>query len=560
MRRTLFAAASMATFTAVMPGLVAPPAAAQGDIALAKAALQGPSWQDGSRFLMQASFGPTGGDIHRVRKLGYAGWIEHQSRRPVHAWTPRVKALGDADSRVITDLFWESAIEGRDPLRARVTYALSNIVTASLREGIFFDNPEMFAAYYDTLNRNALGNYTDLVREISLSTAMGVYLSHMANEKADPERGIAPDENYAREVMQLFTIGLEPLAMNGTPLGGETYDTDDVTGLASVFTGLSYDGDRFRWPTNWTAETRAKPMVGFEDYHEPGAKAFLGAEVAAGTDAEASVTAALDILLAHPNLAPFVSKQMIQHLVTSNPSPAYVERVARAFEAGSYTSGGVALGEGRRGDMLATVAAILLDPEARDRQVAQREDFGRVRDPVLRFAHLTRAFRDEGGAPFSGKPLDTGAMQYADQPHVLGMKALSPPSVFGWYRPGYVLPGGWAAQDGLVAPEMQIATASNITGYINWMRTVAHSKVWDTDFFDLEYRLLERYKDDPARLVLALNNRLTGGTMSIETRDRITEAVGVVPADSTDNWSGQNHRITLAILMTVTSPDYIVQR
>ena len=556
MRLRLLSASLAATASALAVGGGAGPL----PTALALQAEEGPSWRDGSRFLMQASFGPTGRDINRVRKLGYAGWIEEQSRKPVRPWTGRVQGLSDPKRPVVIDLFWESAIEGDDGLRARVAYALANIVTVSLNEDLFWDHPEMFTHYYDALRRNALGNYGDLVREVSLSPGMGVYLSHLANQKADPEAGVAPDENYAREVMQLFTIGLEELAIDGSPRGGETYATEDVEGLAAVFTGLAYESEWFGWPSPGNEASFAKPMVGFPEHHEPGEKRFLGATVPAGTDAVASVEAALDHLLDHPNLAPFVSKQMIQHLVTSNPEPAYVARVARAFEAGTYRADGLAFGEGRRGDMLATVAAILLDEEARSRKVAARADFGRVRDPILRFAHLTRAFRDDEGATFAGAPPDTGAMRYAHEAIVLGQRALSPPSVFGWYRPGYVSPGGWTAQAGQVAPEMQLATASNLTGYIGWMATTVESRVWGTDFFDLDYALLERYADDPARLVTAMNNRLTGGTMSEQTKARIEAAVALVPEDSVSDWSGVRHRVSLALLMTVTSPDYVVQR
>ena len=556
MRPRLFSAALAATASVLaLGGGTAPLPQAS-----ALQASQGVSWSDGARFLMQSSFGPTDASIRRVRAVGYAAWIEEQARKPARDWTPRVRSLNEPTRNVVVDLFWENAIEGEDELRARVAYALSNIVTASLNEDLFYDNPESFTHYYDALNRHALGNYGDVIREVSLSPGMGIYLSHLANRKADPEAGVAPDENYAREVMQLFTIGLEELRMDGTPRGGETYTTEDVEGLAAVFTGLSYDGDRFEWPTNLDERVRSIPMVGFAEHHEPGAKSFLGATVPEGTDAEASVDAALGHLLSHPNLAPFVAGQMIQHLVTSNPKPAYVARVARAFEAGSFTSDGVTFGEGRRGDMLATVAAILLDDEARSRTAAARADFGRVRDPILRFAHVTRAFRDDGGAPFAGKPPDTGAMHYAQESYVLGQKALSPPSVFGWYRPGYVSPGGWTAGAGKVAPEMQLATASNLTGYIGWMHTTVESKVWGTDFFDLDYAKLERYKDDPERLVLSLDRRLTGGTMSEQARTRIAEAVALVPEDSVSEWSGVDHRVGLALLMVVTSPDYVVQR
>ena len=519
-----------------------------------------PTWRQSSRFLMQASFGPTSQDIRRVRELGYAGWIEEQSRKPIRAWTPRIRNLNDPKRYVLSDMFWESAIEGDDSLRTRVTYALANIVTVSANDDMFWDYPEIFAHYHDALQRGALGNYGDMIREVSLSPAMGIYLSHLANRKADPENGTAPDENYAREIMQLFTIGLDELNADGTSKGRESYTTEDVEGLAAVFTGLAYESDWFGWPSPGYEASFTRSMVGFAEHHEPGAKRFLGTTVSGGTDAEASVEAALDHLLAHENLAPFVSRQLIQHLVTSNPSTGYVRRVATAFNAGRYAKDGVTFGDGRRGDMTATVAAILLDHDARDLNVARQPEFGRVRDPILRFAHVTRAFRDRGGATFSGQPPDVGVLRWSHEPQILGQRALHPPSVFGWYRPGYVSPGGWAATNGKVAPEMQLSTASNMTGYISWMNQTVENNVWDTDFFDMDYSLLERYRSDPRRLVRILNNRLVGGMMSPATMDRIEAAVALVPEDSVSSWSGVRHRISLALLMTVTSPEYVVQR
>ena len=553
----LAAAAAFASGGLIEGGLVSSPAQARQASATEATA---PTWRQSSRFLMQASFGPTPQDIRRVRQLGYAGWIEEQSRKPIRPWTPRIESLDDPKRYVLSDLFWENAIEGHDPLRARVAYALANIVTVSASGDLFWDYPEMFAHYHDALQRGALGNYGDMIREVSLSPAMGVYLSHLGNRKANPENGTAPDENYAREVMQLFTIGLDELNIDGTSKGRETYTTKDVEGLAAVFTGLAYESDWFGWPSPGYEASFTKSMVGFAEHHEPGAKQFLGTTVPGGTDAVASVEAALDHLLAHENLAPFVSRQLIQHLVTSNPAPGYVRRVAYAFSTGRYVKDGVTFGDGRRGDMTATVAAILLDHDARDLNIARRPEFGRVRDPILRFAHLTRAFRDRAGATFSGQPPDVGALRWSDQPKVLGQRALHPPSVFGWYRPGYVAPGSWTGTNGKVAPEMQLSTASNMTGYISWMNQTVENNVWNTDFFDMDYRLLERHKNDPRRLVNILNNRLVGGMMSRATRDRIEAAVTLVPEDSVSSWSGVPHRVSLALLMTVTSADYAVQR
>ena len=518
-----------------------------------------PSKAEAARFLAQASFGPAPGDIEAVEAAGFAAWIEAQTAIPPVYALPRLESMSDPRREVMTDLFWESAIEGEDQLRARVAYALANIVTVSLDGGRFGNSPETFAHYHDILTRHAFGNYQDLVREVTMSPAMGEYLSHLGNRRADEETGIAPDENYAREIMQLFTIGLEELNPDGTSKGSESYTTEDVQGLAAVFTGLSWADTDFEYP-RVRSYNRAVPMESFRSFHETEAKSFLGTTVDVGGDAIASIDVALDHLLAHENLAPFVTKQLIQHFVTSNPSPAYVARVGAAFEAGTFTADGKTFGEGRRGDMKATVAAILLDAEARDLE-GRGAGHGRLRDPVLRFSHLARAFRDTRGARRVGAPEETGAMRYAGRPDILGQAPLAPPSVFGWYRPGYVSPGGWAAQNGKVAPEMQIVTGSTMSGYVDWMARTIRSDVWGgTDFFDLDFAAIEDLTEDPAALVDALDIRLTSGAMTDATRTRIVDAVNLIEVDERDTDKDRRNRLRLAVLMTVTAPEYAVQR
>ena len=519
----------------------------------------GVSEAEAVRFLMQSSFGPTEESIEDVRRLGYARWLSEQMRLPARSTVERLGQMNDPLRPVMIDLFWESALEADDQLRGRVAYALANIVVVSLNTDEFYFNPEIFATYYDILNREALGNYRDLVRDVSLSPAMGLFLSHLGNRKADETLGIAPDENYAREIMQLFTIGLVNLKPNGQSLGTESYTTEDVEGLAEVFTGLSWANRDFRWA--WYGEDNIRlPMQSYADYHEPGAKSFLGRGVPAGTDAAASVTRAVDHLIRHPNAAPFVSQQLIQHLVTSNPTPRYVRRVARAFERGRFESGGVRFGTGRRGDMQAVVAAILLDEEARSQRSRGRTIHGRLRDPILRFAHLTRAYRDDEGATFSGTPETSGAMRYADAPYVLGQKVFSAPSVFGWYRPGYVPPGGWLGARGGVAPEMELATAANQAGFIRWMAITADSMVWNTDFFDLDVASLEALAADEAALLDAVDLRLTAGTLQTSTRNRILAALATIPPASRDREGLPLNRVRLALLMVATAPEFAVQR
>ena len=539
------------------PAADAPPPDAPVADATGGTAPPKPSAEQASRFLLQASFGPAPGDAEAVEDMGYARWIEAQIDAPYTPYLDRLRAMTDPHRDEVTDLFWEAAVEGEEQLRARVAYALSNMVTVSLRMDQFWDHPETYAHYYDALMDQALGNYADLIREVSMSPAMGLYLSHLGNRRADEELGVAPDENYAREVMQLFTIGLEELNPDGTSKGSETYATADVQGLAAVFTGLSWADTDFEYP-RVRDYNNAVPMESFATFHETASKAFLGTEVDRGGDAVNSVDAALEHLLAHENLAPFVSKQLIQHLVTSNPAPGYVARVGAAFEAGTFSADGVTFGEGRRGDMAATVAAILMDPEARQAPTAAGQ--GRVRDPVLRFAHLARAFRDDEGARRVAEAAPTGAMRYAYEPHILGQAPLAPPSVFGWYRPGYVSPGGWTARNGHVAPELQLATGSVMTGYVDWMARTIRGDIWGSEFFDLDTTELDALVEDPATLVDLLDLRLTGGAMEAPTKARIVEAVELVTVDDNETHLDRQNRVRLAMLMTVTAPEYAVQR
>jgi uncharacterized protein (DUF1800 family) len=517
-----------------------------------------PTPEEASRFLVQSSFGPTPEDIADVEARGFEGWIAAQAALPVRPYLARLEPMNDPRDNELKDLMWANFIEADDQLRHRVAYALANIVTISMNQ--FGDRPETFAAYMDVLQRQAFGNYEDLIREVTLSPAMGVWLSHLGNRKADPEKGIEPDENYAREVMQLFTIGLVELNPDGTPTERETYTTEDVQGLAAVFTGLSWADTDFERPrvSGWN---QALPMEAYGQWHEREPKAFLRGTVDVGTDAIESTRAGLDVLLAHPNLAPFVSKQLIQHLVTSNPTPGYVARVGQAFETGRFAGPeGTSFGTGRRGDMTATIAAILLDQEARSEAATARPEHGRLREPALRFAHLARAFKDDGGAPSAGKAESVGALRYADDLDKLSQEPYAPPSVFGWYRPGYVVPGGWTAREGLVAPEMQLATGSALSGYLKFVGETVENRIWGTDFFDLDRDPLIAIAEDPIALLDRLDLLLTAGMMGEDTRARILEALELAKIDDRDTEKDKRYRVELALLMAATSPEFSVQR
>ncbi|MEM9840708.1 MAG: DUF1800 family protein, partial [Pseudomonadota bacterium] len=520
---------------------------------------------DAFRFMQQATFGASSDDLDDLMQKGINTWLVEQLIEPTVDYTPRIQeqsASRNVNAQDIKTLFWERAVYGDDQLRQRIAYALSQIVVTSLADAAVGTYPAPFGVYADVLQRNALGNYCTMVREVSFNPIMGLYLTHLGNRREDPVNGFVPDENYAREVMQLFTIGLEELNLDGTPTGEETYTNEDIAGLAQVFTGLSWadtDFDRPRISDN----NRFLPMESFRAQHEDRPKTFLGSTINLGDDAVVSINAALDVLLEHPNVAPFISKQLIQKLVTSNPSPEYVERVATAFNAGqTYLSDGTLIGSGQRCDLAATAAAILIDPEARGEP--EDDDFGKLRSPLLRAAHLLRAYRVEKDVSTSG-PLPSGRnLVNLEEENRLLQNVFTAPSVFNYYRPGFVAPGTESADRGLVTPEFQLATTSGLVAYINTMEFLIEEKGAAPDgnvmVAELDYSDLEALADQPAALVDRVDQVLVGGTLPDDTKALIAEAVDEIFINPSNEQVGRGLRTQVALLMAVVSPEYVVQR
>jgi uncharacterized protein (DUF1800 family) len=542
---------------------------------------------EAARFLTQATFGPTEADIDRVMAIGYAGWIDEQWAAPVTGHRAHWQALDaavkaqdpnrSADQDGVFSSFWKSAVTGRDQLRQRLAFALSQIFVISMQDNTLGDNPRAVADYLDMLADKGAQGYRQLLEGVSRHPTMGVYLSHLRNRKADARTGRVPDENYAREVMQLFSIGLVQLDLDGTAksTGGvpiETYGQSDIAGLAKVFTGFSYACPD--WPDNncfnngsgdsGSDPDRAfKPMLGYPQYHSTEEKAFLGTVIAAQTQAnpDSSLATALDALAAHPNVGPFIGKQLIQRLVTSNPSPAYVSAVAAAFNDN---------GSGVRGDMKAVVKTILMHPEARTASATG----GKLREPVLKLSALLRAF------PYAS---DSGWWRVGntDNPGTsLGQTPMRSPSVFNFWRPGFVPPGTQAAAASLVVPEMQIASETSAAGYVNAVRdyvaqgvgasatvTVNGASVNRRDIqpdFSAELSLAEQ----PDALVEQVNTRLLAGAMPAALKTEIVGAVGSI-AVPVLNGTGSNqaqidsakrNRVNAAIFLTMVSPEFQVQK
>jgi uncharacterized protein (DUF1800 family) len=494
-----------------------------------------------SRFLSQASMGATKSEIDRVRSQGYAAWLDEQfaRARPTTHWDWLV-AQGFNNANNINGeagfdpVMWRQLIASEDQLRQRVGMALLDFLVVSINGLNTNWRAFAMAAYVDILMDNAFGNYRTLLERISLNAAMGVYLTFLGNRKANPNTGSVPDENYAREVMQLFTIGLIRLNQDGTPQSGnpETYTQDDVSGLARVFTGFTYDGTDSSVP-----DRLRRPLINNASNHETGVKTFLGTTIPAGTAGIASLTQALDTLFAHPNVPPFVSRQLIQRLVTSNPSPAYVGRISAVFANN---------GSGVRGDLRAVVRAILLDTEARDDAVAGGANFGKLRAPVNRLTAWARGF---------GVNSPSNAWGFGDTSSASNRLAQSPgrsPSVFNFFRPGYTPPNTPIATAGLVGPEFQITTEPSVVAYINYMQNLIANGTGDTR---ADYSALTALAPDAQALVdeVAL---ILGAGLSAASVATIRSAVEAIATTANNS---ANNRIYTAILLTMASPDFIVQ-
>ncbi|MFT5532416.1 MAG: hypothetical protein ACI8WM_003493 [Burkholderiaceae bacterium] len=516
------------------------------------------------RFLAQASFGANSRSINQVVTSGTSAWINKQFSLPQtsHRDTLNaIKAALNADQALNEDnffeSFWKQAIEGEDQLRQRMVYALSQIFVISLQESQIGDHPILAASYLDMLGQHAFGNFRSLLEAVSLHPAMGIYLSALHNQKESATR--APDENYGREVMQLMSIGLFELNLdgsqkqrNGAPV--ETYTSTDISGMAKVFTGWSWAGpdktaNRFVGDYD-NPEREWQPMQSYPQYHSTSAKNFLGISVPAqgAPDPEASLKTALDRLFNHPNVGPFIGRQLIQRLVTSNPSPAYVGRVAAAFSNN---------GEGVRGDMKAMIRAILLDPEARSDSNLSAIESGKLREPVLRLSGWMRAFEARSAS---------GRFLIGNTDDVLGSIGQSPlraPSVFNFYRPGYVPPNTAIANANLVAPEMQITGDTSVVGYLNTMRGAVSDGIGRNGDIKSDYATEIHLAETPEKLVDRVNLLLLANQMTPVLRTQIVAAVNSVPVpanDVTASAQARKNRVWLSVFLALASPEYLVQK
>ncbi len=519
--------------------------------------------EEASRFLAQCTFGGDLTTINQVVSNGFGPWLDAQSALPYSPVLDQVEALvatlGEEDSFPFFDwIWWQRTMTGTDLVRQRVAFAFTQIFVISRREDVLFDTPAAVGAFYDILARGAFGNFREMLLEVALHAAMGQYLSHLNNRRSDPTMNRFPDENFAREVMQLFTIGLYELNPDGThklDTDGHsipTYGNAEITEMAKIFTGLTLAPEPGE-PVIFGEDrpTYHLPMVMFESEHEPGPKTLLnGYLVPAGQTGMQDIESAVDHLFQHPNVGPFIGAHLIRFLVTSNPSPAYVARVTAAFDDN---------GSGVRGDMTAVLKAVLLDTEARDTTHIDDPHFGKVREPFVRWVQLGRTFHatsDSGqlyhfGGDFPGEtPEGAEALFLAQYPFFS-------PSVFNFFSPRHQ-PAGALTEAGLVAPEMEIIHAFTVIAGINLIdrAVIGEEYLFDRGeeviWLELEPEV-EAAEAGPEALIDRLDLLLTYGTLSAGTRQILVDAI--LPL------AGEPYEQTImALYLLMICPEYAVQR
>ena len=562
---------------------------ASGSDAMPKPAFEGFSYPaptsdaEAARFLLHAQFSASTEEIASLRSTTYVDWLNRQfdASPGVTGWdwlnTRGYAAISNDtayyDNSYPADyMIWYQLMKSPDGLRKRIALALSEICVVSLSGVDVNWRCHAMAWYWDQLVNNAFGNYRNVLQDVTLNPAMGYYLNTRGNQKENPATGRQPDENYAREVMQLMSIGLVELNLDGTPKldsNGkpiDSYTMNDVTNLARVFTGYDFDQSQ-NVPTTVPGTTRVVPNTTYTrlpmalnaSRHSTLAATFLGTTIPANTPGTTALNMALDTLFNHPNVGPFVCKQLIQRLVTSNPTPGYVARVASVFNNN---------GTGVRGDMRAVITAILLDDQARAPTGLTRLTFGKLREPMLRFVQWGRTFgiNSAQGSWKIGDLSDPGSR--------LGQSPLRSPSVFNFFRPGYIPPSTALAAAGAVAPEFQLVNESSVGGYLNYMQGVIRNGIYvnapelpnNASTSNNGYDIKASYTNELAivtdadALVARINLLMCAGQLSAATVKLIADALKATPVTNASTDSVKLDRVAAAVFLVMASAEYLVQK
>jgi len=524
-----------------------PPGAASRPTEVANAAPDGPlNPRNAYRLVEQTTFGPNSEDIELAENIGPESWINQQMLLPPTLLSNTLEQLDAERWNEYVNAWWRQIIQSDDQLRQRVAFALSEILVVSAHDDGLSSEQYGLSGYYDILVRNAFGNYRDILGEITLNPVMGEYLSMKGNRKPDAAENIQPDENFARELLQLFSIGLEMLNNDGTPQldqGGvplPTYNQSTVQNFARVFTGWHFaNAEDFRWAEN---KDYLSPMRAWPEYHDSDEKTLLlGEVIPAGQTAEQDLFDALNNIFNHPNVGPFISKQLIQRLVTSNPSQQYVHDVATVFNRNA---------EGERGALDSVVKAILMHEEARSGHLESPETFGKIREPLLRVSHIWRAFEpDSIHHDFS----------YAWVNDDLSQSPLNSSSVFNFFRPDFSQPGEISSR-GLNSPEFQILDESSIITITSSLlsRTIwTHNQIDDINERQLAIDISDEVamESDTDALLDHLDLLLLGGRMTDALRQEV-----IALMNERDYRGGDAQRVVEAIYLIASSPEAAIQQ
>ncbi|HEV7234221.1 MAG TPA: DUF1800 domain-containing protein [Sphingorhabdus sp.] len=522
------------------------------------------------KFLARAQLAASPAEITRLTSAGYVSWLDSEIAKPIgETAVAAYIRLGGEDIanqdyfslNFHTQVMWQQFLDSSDQLRKRVAFALSEFFVVSGNGVDAVWAGQGLNNYWDMLNRNAFGNFRTLLEDVTLNPIMGQYLSLNGSKKEDARSGRRPDENYAREVMQLFTIGLVQLNPDGSvrkdasgnPL--PTYTNDDVTNIARALSGWAWQGtaaerltqDPWLMPGYMKRPMTADPALMQYTYtnkpsdHSLLEATFLGVTIPANTEAVPALKTVLDTLFNHANTPVFFAKQMIQRLVTSNPSPAYIDRVGKVF---------VNNGQGVRGDLGAVFKAILMDSEALG---TGGPTFGKVREPFLRLVQWARTFNLKKPASGRYDLFDT-----SQQSNSLGQMVLRAPSVFNFFRPGYVPAGTAIASNNLVAPEFQIVNEISTIGYANYMHNVVTNRA--NPNLEPDYTAEAALANDSTALINRIDLLLTGTQLSQSNKDRIRQAVDSITLPATNDTDARMNRVAAAIVLTMVSPQYLIQK
>ena len=506
-------------------------------------------------FLTQASFGPTEATVTAAMAGSRATWLQSQFALPPSDYTgfayltPNTSvgcptgapANCNRDNYTVFPLqlqFFTNAMNGQDQLRQRVALALSEILVTS---GQQIRQPYAMANYQRIFLQNAFGNFHTILRDVTLSPAMGAFLNMVNNDKPNPARGTEPNENYAREVLQLFSIGLWQLNADGShkldskgqPIA--TYDQDIIEGFAHAFTGWTYAPrpgatSKFTNPVNYEGQ-----MVAFAEHHDLGSKLLLnGVTLPAKQTALADLDGAIDNIFKHANVGPFIGRQLIQQLVTSNPSPAYVARVTAAFNGNAGTP---------RGDMKTVLSAILLDSEAAHPNAPA--NFGKLREPILQLTHL---FRSLGG--------HSDGVWLRAQAQTLGQPVFSPATVFSFFPPDYALPDDPKLEGppfGLYNAGTALALSGILSTALNGTGVAPDASVPGSTGSKIDLMRWQSLANSPSLLVSEINRTLFAGNMSANLQQTLLKAAYTQPSTKL------LARAQAALFLAVMSPDYLVE-